>query len=805
MRRFGREIARRLAALACALSLALATAGLAVPAGALAALDDAPSPETVLLDDGATPEAESGQVGDDQPQEVPEGTDPSAPEGQDPAGQQPGEPAPETGDPASEQPADPAPSEDPSDPAEDPGANPAADATEDLEADPAGPEATDPAADDPAADVPEDEAELEPEEALPSVTYRAYVQGGSWQGWRADGETAGTSGQSLRIEGVQLKLENAPEGSHIEYRAHVQGEGWQGWVRDGKSSGLPGKGRRLEAVRVRLVGPIADEYDVYVRCHVQSVGWTRWAKNGALAGTEGIARRVEAIQVTLVPKGDPAPSSDDEAPPQVFYRGHVQTYGWQDWVKGGSSCGTTGKSKRVEALNIRLANADGGITYQAHVQGVGWQGWRSDGELAGTSGQARRVEAIRIKLTGKVAEEYDVYYRVHAQHFGWMAWAKNGEPCGTEGFSYRLEAVQVRLVRKGGSAPANASGATQSFIAPPTVQYRSAVEGGGWQGWVSQGSTSGTVGEATPVNSVQIRVPDGDGRLSGSISYRVYVQGAGWRSWASDGANAGTPGSGKRVEALQIKLSGRLAQEYDVWYRAYCQGYGWLGWAKNGASVGTNGMGYRLEAYQVRLVRKGGSAPGSTSRSFMNATVNKTGYQNPEGYYQVSSTSVILTPAAYRTAHCYVTPSRISASASREDCVNAFIARAREYLGTPYVWNWSRQPGVGVDCIGLVYQCAYACGMDMGRGTGQGDFNPYAHWVTGAQGWHSHDANNFWNLGKAKHVSVADRRRGDVIYWPGHVAIYIGNDRIIEAFTGKVEVASLWAHGTPTGCIRLFQ
>ena len=60
-------------------------------------------------------------------------------------------------------------------------------------------------------------------------------------------------------------------------------------------------------------------------------------------------------------------------------------------------------------------------------------------------------------------------------------------------------------------------------------------------------------------------------------------------------------------------------------------------------------------------------------------------------------------------------------------------------------------------------------------------------------------------MGKAKHVSVADRRRGDVIYWPGHVAIYIGNDQIIEAFTGKVEVASLWAHGTPTGCIRLFQ
>ena len=178
----------------------------------------------------------------------------------------------------------------------------------------------------------------------------------------------------------------------------------------------------------------------------------------------------------------------------------------------------------------------------------------------------------------------------------------------------------------------------------------------------------------------------------------------------------------------------------------------------------------------------------------------KIGYQNPSGFYQVSANKVRLPSGAYRTAFSYVTPPRITVYATRSDCVNAFLRRARQYKGTPYVWNYSRQPGVGVDCIGLVYQCAYACGMNLG------EFNPWDHWRTGASGWHSHDANNFWNYGKAKRVSLKSRQPGDLIFWPGHVAIYMGNDRIIEAWPGTgVHETSLWAHGTPRGCKRLFQ
>jgi uncharacterized protein YjdB len=86
--------------------------------------------------------------------------------------------------------------------------------------------------------------------------------------------------------------------------------------------------------------------------------------------------------------------------------------------------------------------------------------WVSDGALSGTSGQSKRLEAIQIQLTGEAANNYDIYYRVHAQNVGWMDWAKNGESAGTAGFSYRLEAIQIVLVNKGAAAPGST---VQSF------------------------------------------------------------------------------------------------------------------------------------------------------------------------------------------------------------------------------------------------------------------------------------------------------------------------------------------------------
>jgi len=304
-----------------------------------------------------------------------------------------------------------------------------------------------------------------------SVSYQTHVQDIGWQGFVSDGAISGTSGQSKRLEGIEIQVAG-DSNLGITYSTHVQDIGWQGFVSDGAMSGTSGQSKRLEAIKIQLTGSDASIYDVYYCVHAENYGWLGWAKNGASAGTAGYSYRLEAIQIVLVPKDSPAPGSIDNSfvqyVPQsaVSYRTHVQDYGWQENVSNGASSGTSGESKRLEGICISLSGmpVSGGITYRTQVQDYGWMSWVSDDVSSGTSGQSKRLEAIQIKLTGDVSNTYDVYYRVHAQDFGWLGWAKNGESAGTEAYSKRLEAIQIVLVAKGGQAPGSTVGAFKKDV-----------------------------------------------------------------------------------------------------------------------------------------------------------------------------------------------------------------------------------------------------------------------------------------------------------------------------------------------------
>ncbi len=324
-------------------------------------------------------------------------------------------------------------------------------------------------------------------EVTPEVTasYHTHIQTiGDAQGVKKNGEMAGTSGMAKRLENIWVKVEGN-KNLGIQYSTHCQSYGWLPWSANGELNGTSGEAKRLEAIKIRLTGADASKYDVYYRVHAQSYGWLAWASNGAPAGTSGQAKRLEGIQIVVVKKGEQAPGlkyagvdassyakntsafvgqaaainiPGSETTPNVMYKTHVQTFGWQNWMLNGRVSGTSGKAKRLEGINIKLTNCDyaGGIRYSTHIQTYGWsQGWKENGAMAGTSGRAKRLEAIKIELTGEMAQHYDIYYRVHAQSYGWLNWASNGAPAGTSGMGKRLEAIQIVLVKKGESAPAN--------------------------------------------------------------------------------------------------------------------------------------------------------------------------------------------------------------------------------------------------------------------------------------------------------------------------------------------------------------
>ena len=303
------------------------------------------------------------------------------------------------------------------------------------------------------------------------VSYRTHVENIGWQNFVSNGKMAGTQGQSLRLEAINIKLENSEYSGNIEYKTHIQNIGWENtFKKNNEMSGTSGQSLRLEAIEIKLTGEVSNHYDIYYRVHAQNFGWLGWAKNGEDAGTAGYAYRLEGIEIKLVEKGQTFSEYGkiEAFKGKIMYTTHVQNIGWQNYVSDGAMAGTQGQSLRLEAIKIKTnVNAyTGNIEYRTHIQNIGWEStFKKNGASSGTSGQSLRLEAIEIRLTGELKEHYDIYYRVHAQNFGWLGWAKNGESSGTAGYAYRLEGIEIVLVNKGENPPKRTNTNNQkSFI-----------------------------------------------------------------------------------------------------------------------------------------------------------------------------------------------------------------------------------------------------------------------------------------------------------------------------------------------------
>ncbi|MBE5954352.1 MAG: hypothetical protein E7257_09455 [Lachnospiraceae bacterium] len=383
----------------------------------------------------------------------------------------------------------------------------------------------------------------------------------------------------------------------------------------------------------------------YISCTGTDIEYLYVGNNSYLTDEDDISVNDDVQIVTTMPSVN------------ISYRTHIQSFGWEGtagdittWKSNGAMSGTSGKSKRLESINIVVDSADSkfdidlGIQYTTHCQSYGWLPWSANGEMNGTEGEAKRLEAIMIKLTGFEAKYYDVYYRVHAQSYGWLGWAKNGAPAGTAGYGKRLEGIQIVVVKKGESFNQKmeniTSARTEAFVAkagnspivnyPATsnttpvvpgadtvnVAYRTHVQSFGWQGWKYNGQMSGTSGKAKRLEGINIELRNQ--AYPGDIVYTTHVQKYGWQgkledqsTWKKNGEMSGTSGEAKRLEAICINLTCEMSQKYDIYYRVHAQSYGWLGWAKNGEPSGTAGYGKRLEGIQIVLVPKGGAAPGN--------------------------------------------------------------------------------------------------------------------------------------------------------------------------------------------------
>ncbi|WP_375452041.1 C40 family peptidase [uncultured Devosia sp.] len=89
-----------------------------------------------------------------------------------------------------------------------------------------------------------------------------------------------------------------------------------------------------------------------------------------------------------------------------------------------------------------------------------------------------------------------------------------------------------------------------------------------------------------------------------------------------------------------------------------------------------------------------------------------------------------------------------------------YVAVAERFVGTPYYWGG--RESLGLDCSGLVQQALYACGRACRR-----------------------DSDQQAAMGEP----VAALRRGDLVFWRGHVAIMTSETDIIHANGWHMAVA----------------
>lgn len=138
----------------------------------------------------------------------------------------------------------------------------------------------------------------------------------------------------------------------IHYRAHTQDAGWLAPVHDGQTAGITGESLRLEAIKI--TPPEGVVFDVFA--HVQDVGTlgypnvsrgessgTGSSDNDPIIGTVGRSKRLEAIMLRCV---------ENPTGKRLRVQAHVQDVGWMEPVGAGEWAGTRGKSKRLEATRM---------------------------------------------------------------------------------------------------------------------------------------------------------------------------------------------------------------------------------------------------------------------------------------------------------------------------------------------------------------------------------------------------------------------------------------------------------------------
>ena len=128
--------------------------------------------------------------------------------------------------------------------------------------------------------------------------------------------------------------------------------------------------------------------------------------------------------------------------PLLTYQTHVASKGWSEWLNEDQISNDTEQKRQIEAIKIYFPNHK--VYYAVYWNDAeGWSKEVSFPEQAGTTGKSKPIMGIVIRLDEENSKEFDILYRVHKFDGTWTAWAKNGEFIYSHG--QKLNAIQIKL------------------------------------------------------------------------------------------------------------------------------------------------------------------------------------------------------------------------------------------------------------------------------------------------------------------------------------------------------------------------
>ncbi len=128
------------------------------------------------------------------------------------------------------------------------------------------------------------------------------------------------------------------------------------------------------------------------------------------------------------------------------------------------------------------------------------------------------------------------------------------------------------------------------------------VQGKGWSNYFADNAygMAPAGGYITAIRATLHNQPSG---MTGTIEYQVNLSGSGWLDWQTDAGEAGSALGVMPLEAVCMRLTGDLAEYYDVFY-SVLQDNAWTDWAKNGEEAGRAGAGLRIDGVRISVARK---------------------------------------------------------------------------------------------------------------------------------------------------------------------------------------------------------